>query len=210
VLGQIVHLLHPIAPFVTEALWKQLSGGERGLLIAARWPQYDARLVDRAAMAEMGWVVEMISAIRRARVEMNVPAASEIAAYVIEVSGQGTVWFARHGEAIRERARLSAIAAADARPREALSARKNLIQVVAGGATLSLDLAGTVDLAKEQARLAKEAAGAQAEVDKIMKKLGNEQFLAKAKPEVVEEQRERLAEAEAALARVRAALDRIG
>jgi valyl-tRNA synthetase len=81
--------------------------------------------------------------------------------------------------------------------------------VVAGGVTLALDLAGIVDLAKERARLAKEAAGVEDEIGKIERKLGNEQFLAKAKPEVVEEQRERLAEAEAARTRLRAALARI-
>jgi valyl-tRNA synthetase len=82
--------------------------------------------------------------------------------------------------------------------------------VVVGGVTLSLDLAGAVDLGRERARLSKEAAGIAGEIEKVQRKLGNEQFLAKAKPEVVEEQRERLAESEAALARIRTALQRIG
>jgi valyl-tRNA synthetase len=210
VLGEIVHLLHPIAPFVTETLWKNFTVRQGGLLIKARWPSYGAQLVDRAAMAEMGWVVDLISAIRSARVEMNVPAASEIAADVMETSGQASAWITRHGEAIKDRARLSAIGMVSASRREALRTGKNAIQIVAGGVTLSLDLAGTVDLDKERARLAKEAAGHEVEIDKILKKLGNEQFLARAKPDVVEEQRERLAEAQAALSRVRAALDRIG
>ena len=84
------------------------------------------------------------------------------------------------------------------------------LQVVVEGGTVFLDLAGTVDLEKERARLAKEAAGIEAELEKIAQKLANPQFIAKAKPEVVEEQRERQAEIQAALARVRAAMDRIG
>jgi valyl-tRNA synthetase len=160
-------------------------------------------------MAEMDWVVAVISALRTARSEMNVPAASELQAFLLESGEEGRRWLDRHGEAIRRLARLSALEPADQARRERLMAGRSAIQVVAGGATLSLDLAGAIDLAKERARLAKEADGIGAEIEKIGRKLGNEQFLAKAKPEVVEEQRERRAEAEAALARVRAALQRI-
>jgi valyl-tRNA synthetase len=210
VLGELVHLLHPIMPFITEALWKHFTGNEGGLLISARWPTYAASLVDRSAIAEMDWVVEIISAMRTARSEMNVAAASEIAAYVLESGGEGRAWLDRHGEVIRRLARLSGITAADSARRERLLTAKSAIQVVAGGVVLSLDLAGTIDLDKERARLAKEAVGIAGEIDKVQRKLGNDQFLAKAKPEVVEEQRERLAEAEAALTRIRTALQRIG
>jgi valyl-tRNA synthetase len=209
VLGRLVHLLHPLMPFITEALWRHFTGAKAGLLISARWPGFAPELVDRAAMAEMDWVVDVISAMRTARSEMNVPAASEIAAYLIECGEAGRGWIERHAEAIRRLARLSAIEPADRARRDQLLRAKSAIQVVAGGATLSLDLAGAVDLAKERARLAKEADGIAGEIEKIGRKLGNEQFLAKAKPEVVEEQRDRLAAEEAALARVRAALERI-
>ena len=210
VLGEIVHLLHPLAPFVTEELWRHFTAGKGGLLIGAPWPSYAPALIDRDAMAEMEWVVELISAIRSARVEMNVPPASAIAADVMESDGQGSVWIVRHAAAIKDRARLSALGPVAAARRDAPVAAKSAIQVVAGGVTLSLDLAGVVDLAKERARLAKESAAVEEEIDKIARKLGNEQFLAKAKPDVVEEQRERLAEAEAARGRLRAALARIG
>jgi valyl-tRNA synthetase len=210
VLGELVHLLHPIMPFITEALWKHFTAGQGGLLISAHWPTYAPSLIDRAAMAEMDWVVEVISAMRTARSEMNVPAANEIAAHVIESGDNGRRWLERHGEVIRRLARLSAIALADGAQRDRLLAAKSAIQVVTGGVTLSLDLAGAVDLDKERARLAKEAAGIMGEIEKVQRKLDNDQFLAKAKPEVVEEQRERLAESEAALARIRTALGRIG
>jgi valyl-tRNA synthetase len=208
VLGELTHLLHPIMPFISETLWRHLAGPGGGLLIAARWPDYAATLVDRAAMAEMDGVVALISAIRGARSEMNVPAASEIAAAIADSGAESRQWIARHRDLILRLARLSRLESGD--KGAAQRAGEGAIQVVAGDTTLLLDLAGTIDLAKERARLAKEAASAAAERDKIVKKLGNEQFLAKAKPEVIEEQRERQAEAEAAIARIAAALKRIG
>ncbi len=209
-LGEAVHLLHPIMPFITEALWRHMTAGEGGLLISARWPSYAPTLTDRAAMAEMNGVVELISTIRAVRSEMNVPAASEIAAFAVEADREARDGIARHQEAIKRLARLSAIEMADAGRRAQLLAGRGVIQAVAGGVTLLLDLAGSVDLDKERARLAKEAAGIEGEIGKIARKLGNEQFLAKAKPEVVAEQRERQAEAQASLDRVRAALARLG
>jgi valyl-tRNA synthetase len=209
-LAEIVHLLHPIMPYITEELWKHLSGGgARGMLITARWPSYPAQLTDRAAMAEMDWVVALISAIRAARSEMNVPAASEIGAYIMESGADGTSWIAAHRDLVTRVARLERIDAPSAEERQRLLATKSAIQVVVGGATLSLDLAGTVDLDKERARLAKEAGSLEGEIAKVAQKLGNQQFLAKAKPEVVEEQRERQMELRASLDRVRAALARI-
>jgi valyl-tRNA synthetase len=208
-LGEIVHLLHPIMPFITEELWKHLSGGAGGMLITARWPSYPTASIDRAAMAEMDWTVALISAIRTARSEMNVPAASEIAAYVMESGEDGRRWIAAHRDLVTRLARLAKIDAPSADERQRLLGAKNAIQVVVGGVTLSLDLAGTVDLEKERARLAKDAGAIEREIAKVAQKLGNEQFLAKAKPDVVEEQRERQMELRASLDRVQAALARI-
>ncbi len=208
-LGRIVHLLHPIMPFITEELWRHMTEGKRGMLITARWPSCPTGIADRAAMAEMDWIVALISAIRTARSEMNVPAASEIAAYVMESSEDGRRWIAAHRDLITRLARLAKIEAPAADERQRLQAAKSAIQVVVGGATLSLDLAGTVDLEKERARLAKDAGSIESEIAKVAQKLGNQQFLAKAKPEVVEEQRERQMELRASLDRVRAALARI-
>ena len=107
-------------------------------------------------------------------------------------------------------ARLAAIEDADERKRADLVARKAALQVVVEGATVLIDLAGAVDLDKERARLGREAGALRGELGKIAQKLANPQFLAKAKPEVIDEQREREADATAALARVSAALARIG
>jgi valyl-tRNA synthetase len=209
-LAEIVHLLHPIMPFITEVLWKQFTGGGADLLISARWPVYPPELRDGAALAEMNWVVELVSQIRTLRSEMNVPAKSEIRAYVLEGGAQVLQWIERHGEPIKRLANLSDIAPVSGTDRERLLAARSTIQMLAGDATVALDLAGAVDIDKERARLEKELAAIKGDIEKTERKLSNEQFVAKAKPEVVEEQKERLAEAEAAQARLHAALRRLG
>jgi valyl-tRNA synthetase len=205
VLGRIVHLLHPIMPFLTEVLWQHLAGDKAGMLIAASWPS-DLGDADKAAMAEMEWVIALISAIRTTRAEMNVPGANEIDAYVTEAGGEQKDYLARHGDPIRRLARLKKLGSVA----DKASATENSIQVVVENASLLLDLAGAVDLGKERARLEKESEAVRGELDKIALKLGNPQFIAKAKPEAIDEQREREAQGRAVLARLDAALARLG
>ncbi|HKX10712.1 MAG TPA: valine--tRNA ligase [Stellaceae bacterium] len=208
VLAQIAHLLHPISPFITEAVWEHLTDGKGGLLISAKWPDYASLTRDTAGIAEMEWVVALIAAIRTVRSEMNVPAAQEILAYVRPESAPAPRRIATHLDAIKRLARLKSIEKAEGTGWETMA--RQAVQVTVEGATVFLDLASTVDLGKERQRLQKEAKAIEGELEKIGRKLGNGQFLAKAKPEVVEEQRERQAEQEQALARVRAALARLG
>jgi valyl-tRNA synthetase len=206
VLAQLVHLLHPIMPFVTEELWRNLAGEGAGLLISARWPVLNTSLADREAAAEMDWVVSLIESIRAARSEMNVPPSLEIAAYQSEFRDLEKEYFNRNLLQILSLARIRMGGVVDS----AAPAKQNTIQVVVEKASLLLDLEGAIDLGKERARLKKEAAAVRGELDKIAAKLGNEQFVAKARPEAVEEQRERESQARAALARLDAALERIG
>jgi valyl-tRNA synthetase len=207
VLAQLVHLLHPIAPFLTEAVWEHLSGGKQGLLIAAKWPDLHALARDAAAMAEMDWVVALVAGIRTLRSEMNVPAGQEIAAYVRAETDVAPARVRAHLDPIKRLARLKSLEKAEGAAFAAMA--RQAVQVVVEGATIFLDLASAIDLGKERQRLEKEASAIAGEIEKIGRKLGNEQFIAKARPEVVDEQRARLAEQEAALARVRAALNRI-
>jgi valyl-tRNA synthetase len=209
-IGELCHLLHPLMPFITEALWRHLTGGGAGMLITAPWPESGEGLGDVAAAAEMEWVVTLISQIRTARAEMNVPGAVELEATVVECGTEGREWINRHRAQILRLARLKAIGEKDEAARRALVERKAALQVVVEGATVLLDLAGAVDLAKELLRLEREAQALRGELGKIGQKLANPQFLAKAKPEVIEEQREREADAKAALERTNAALARIG
>ncbi|HEY3918900.1 MAG TPA: valine--tRNA ligase [Stellaceae bacterium] len=208
VLERIVHLLHPIMPYITETLWQHIAGTSAGMLITAKWPAVtlaaDRDAVAEMAMREMEWVVALISAIRATRSEMNVPAASELAATITETRQESRAWIATHGEQIRRLARLKTIGFG------AASGAKTALQIVVEGTTVLIDVAGAVDLGKERARLEKEVAAVRGELEKIEKKLGNEQFMAKAKPEAIEEQRERKADYEATLAKLEAALARIG
>jgi valyl-tRNA synthetase len=149
--------------------------------------------------------VALIEGIRTLRSELNVPAGQEIAAYIRAETDVAPARVRTHLDAIKRLARLGSLEKAEGAAFTAMAPQA--VQVVVEGATIFLDLASAVDFGKERQRLEKEAI---AIADKIGRKLGNEQFLAKAKPEVVDEQRERLAEQEAALVRVRAALARIG
>jgi len=116
VLAQLVHLLHPIMPFITEELWGQ-SGGERGgMLIAAAWPDLPPDLHDPQAAAEMDWVVAAISAIRAIRTEVNVPAGARLPLLVQDADPAVTNRLELHAEHIRRLARVERIEHVDGVP----------------------------------------------------------------------------------------------
>jgi valyl-tRNA synthetase len=201
ILGRVLHLLHPIMPFVTEELWCNLAGEKAGMLISAPWPGLTSD-ADREAAGEMEWVVAAISAIRGVRAEMNVPAAARVPLLIRDAEPAAAEMLARHGEHFARLARIDRIEPANSAPSGA-------IQIVIEGATLILPLGEIVDLAREKARLAKEIGRLDSEISKIAAKLGNSQFLAKAKPEVVEDQRLREADASRDRDRLKAAYDRL-
>jgi valyl-tRNA synthetase len=199
-LGQLLHLLHPFMPFITEELWAEVLGG-REPLIAARWPSYSPAMVDSIATADLDWVIALVSAIRTVRAEMNVPPGAQLPAILREPSRAAKDRVAEHGELIRRLARLSEIGHD--------GTAKGAVQVVVDGATIMVPLAGHIDIGRERARLTKESERVAVEAGKIEKKLGNADFIAKAPPEVIEDQRERLAVARAALGKLSSALDRL-
>jgi valyl-tRNA synthetase len=203
-LAQIVRLLHPIMPFVTEALWREWTGGPNNMLIDQRWPEFDAsvhRSPFREALEEMEWVTALIAKIREVRAEMNIPGATELPTYA-KLVPEKLQWIGPHLDQIKRLARLKAI--------EFITPAAKMIQIGLDGAEIFLDAAGAIDLDQERARLAKEKSAIESELGKIAQKLGNAQFIAKAKPEAIEEQRERQAEKQGALVRVGAALARLG
>jgi valyl-tRNA synthetase len=202
VLDQILCLLHPIMPFITEELWQRIASDRSGALVAEPWPQLPLSLRDAKAEAEADWLVELISAIRAVRAEMNVPVAAKIALRHRGASAETAARLGRYGDLIRRLARVEAIG-------PSAGAEKGAVQVVVGEATFVLPLAGVIDLAAEKARLDKEIARIESEIVKFDKKLSNESFVAKAPPEVVETERERLAEARAHQARVKDARERL-
>jgi valyl-tRNA synthetase len=151
----------------------------------------------------MDWVVNMISAIRSVRAEMNVPPATLLGARVKGASAATRQRLARYAALICANARLQGIAADDG------ADVAQAAQVVVGEATVVLPLAGVIDLDKERARLKKEIGKLEAEVAGLDRKLGNAAFVAKAPPEVIEENRERRQAALDARAKLSDALARI-
>jgi valyl-tRNA synthetase len=202
ILGRIVHLLHPIMPFITEEVWEQLAGQSPGMLITAPWPEFQRDAIDPEASAELEWVVQAISAIRALRAEMNVPPAARVPLLIKDAEPVAAQRIENHREHFVRLARVERFEPVESLP-------PGGIQAVVEGATLILALGQVVDLPKERERLGKEIGKLNAELAKIGAKLANEKFLAKAKPEVVEEQRERHVDVTRDRDRLRAAYDRL-
>ncbi|MCL4768428.1 MAG: valine--tRNA ligase [Hyphomicrobiaceae bacterium] len=203
-LDQVLKLLHPFMPFITEELWAHMiepGVGRDALLALSAWPELDG-LADPAAGEELGWVVHLVSEVRSVRAEMNVPAAAKVPLVLVGSSEPVRRRSERHQETIGRLARLSAISFEDAPPRAAAL-------IAFGETTAALPLAGVIDMKAERARLQREMEKAAGDVHKIDAKLANAQFLAKAPAEVVDEQRERKAELEALSARLATALGRL-
>ncbi|MEQ9111329.1 MAG: valine--tRNA ligase [Rhodospirillaceae bacterium] len=208
VLDQILIFAHPIMPFVTEDLWRRTSDTRTTDLITGVWPDY-ADLAAPDAEAEMAikdidWVVDLISAVRSVRAEMNVPPGAKLDISVKDADAAARGRLESHRALIQANARLNSITAVDGD----LSI-EGAVQAVFGAMTLVLPLADVIDLDQERARLEKEIAKQDSEIAKISKKLGNAGFVAKAPPEVVEENQERLKAAEDAKAKVLEALERL-
>jgi valyl-tRNA synthetase len=205
VLDEILKLLHPFMPFITEELWAKTAeeaGIRRAdLLVLTEWPR--TGVTHSEAADEIDWLVGMITEIRSVRSEMNVPAAAQIPLVVVGASDRTRGWLATHEAAILRLARISEISVAEAAP--AASA-----QIVVGEATVCLPLEGVIDVSAERKRLEKEVEKATQEIGRIDKMFSNPQFMAKAKEEVVEENREKREEYVARRAKVEEALARLG
>jgi valyl-tRNA synthetase len=203
-LDQILKLLHPFMPFITEELWAHMvEHGERreNLLALSQWPRLSG-LTDAAVEEEIGWVVRLVNEIRSVRTEMNVPAAAKIQLALPGASAAVKERARKHQETISRLARLEGIAFPKTAP-------KGAAMIVIGDTSAALPLAGVIDTGAEMKRLGREIEKAQGDLDKMDAKLSNPQFMAKAKEEAVEEARERKAELEEALKRLRAAVKRI-
>ena len=199
VLGETYKLLHPFMPFITEELWEHTAARDT-LLCHADWPW--PGFADKAAADEINWLIEVVSGLRSARSEMNVPPGATAPLVIVGANALTRERAARHDPAIKRLARVEAISFADEAP-------KGAAQIVVGEATACLPLGTLIDLAAEKARLVKSRDKAKGEIARIEGKLGNEKFVANAKPEVVEAEREKLAELTRQLASLEAALARL-
>ncbi len=201
VLQQILRILHPFMPFITEELWESFGDGE-GMLIHAAWPAADIAPVDAGAKAELDWAVRFITEVRTVRNELNVPAGAKIPAILTGASDATKARLANHRDQVLRLARLDNVAVDADVPTGA-------VELVLDEATLALPLADVIDLDAERARLAKEIEKLAKDIAGIDKKLANENFTSRAPEEVVEEQRERRADAADAKAKLESALERL-
>jgi valyl-tRNA synthetase len=202
-LDQILKLLHPFMPFITEELW-QKTAGERGrdtMLVNAAWPVYEG-LGDADAAAEMEWVIRLITEIRSVRSEMNVPAGAKIACVLAHPSDESAARAKRWEAEISRLARLDSLTTADAVP-------EGSAQIVMDEAVIALPLAGVIDFAAEKARLAKELDKTAKDIAAIEGRLNNPGFVAKAPPAVIEEAKERREELSQRVSQVKDALGRL-
>jgi valyl-tRNA synthetase len=226
---EILKLLHPFMPFITEELWA-VTAEREGLLALAPWSRKAGGLTpeqlallsttgpndpllppvfvaldaadfsDPAAEAEIGWVVDLVTAIRSVRAEMNITPATltplVLAGASAETKGRAERW----NDVVKRLARLADISFADHAPEGA-------VQLLVRGEVAALPLKGVIDLSAEKARLEKELAKAEADIKRVDAKLSNEKFVANAPEEIVEEEKEKRDAAGARKARILEALE---
>jgi valyl-tRNA synthetase len=228
---EILKLLHPFMPFITEELWA-VTAPRDGLLVLAPWSRKASELTlnelammsavspndplvppvllasapadfsDPAAEAEIGWVVDLVTAIRSVRAEMNITPATLTPLVLANASAETKARAQRWSDVVKRMARLADISFADRAPEGA-------VQLLVRGETAALPLKGVIDLAAEKTRLDKEIAKADADIKRVDAKLGNEKFVANAPEEIVEEEKEKREAAVARKAKNLEALERL-
>jgi valyl-tRNA synthetase len=228
---EILKLLHPFMPFITEELWA-VTAPRDGLLTLTAWPRKAAEFTaeqmallsatnpndpltppvflapavadfsDPAAEAEIGWVVDLVTAIRSVRAEMNIAPATLTPLVLAGASAETKARAQRWNDVVKRMARLADISFADSAPEGA-------VQLLVRGETAALPLKGVIDLSAEQARLDKELTKADADIKRVDAKLGNEKFVANAPEEIVEEEKEKREAAVARKAKILEALERL-
>ena len=197
---QILVMLHPFMPFITEELWN-LTGSRETELIVARWPQA-LYAVDSEAQGEIDWLIRLIGAMRTARTELNVPPGAKLSVVVHDAAEETRRRIDRQGAALARLGRVESLSFGD-------SVTGGAAQIVVDEATFILPLEGVIDIAAEKARLAKALAAAEKERDSLSGRLSNPSFVEKAKPEAVAKAREDHGEKAAEAERLKAALERL-
>ena len=228
---EILKLLHPFMPFITEELWA-VTAARNGLLVLAEWPRMPSAVTDEqiasmalagpgepliapaiaaleaddfsdpAAEAEIGWVVDLVTAIRSVRSEMNIPPATLIPLVLSDASTETKERAQRWSDTVKRMARLADISFADRPPEGA-------VQLLVRGEVVALPLKGVIDLSAEKARLDKEIVKAEADIKRVDAKLSNEKFVANAPEEIVEEEKEKREAAVARKEKILEALERL-
>ncbi len=203
-LKQILLLLHPFMPFITEELWArtvQAQDESQPMLISAAWPTYEG-LQEPESDREIERIIRIISEIRSVRSEMNVPAGAKVPLVACGADDAFRSKIDEWGKTVERLSRLSGISFEESVPQGA-------VQIMIDEVVLAMPLADVIDLTAEGDRLEKEISKVGDEIRKLENKLANENFVARAPEHVVEEQRARQADAEAVRQRLQAALERL-
>ncbi len=202
VLDQMLHLLHPVIPYITEELWQKLAENRPYSLIEGIWPVLGDELVDGDADAEMDWLIDLIGLIRAVRVEMNINPGKIIPLNHQNANATTLRYIDQHRDLLSRLARVESLEPVD-------DIGEGGVQVVLNEATFVISLSDVIDFDAEQARLEKELLRLGDEITRFEKKLSNQGFIAKAPAQVVATERERLADATTALDNTQQALARL-
>ncbi|BCA57769.1 valine--tRNA ligase [Sphingomonas sp. HMP6] len=205
VIDQILVLLHPFMPFITEELWHAMADpahARANNLIVAHWPMADAQSIDPAASKEVDWLIRLVSEVRAARNELGIAPGVRMAAHVLDASAETAARIERQTAAIARLARIDLASGA--------APVGGALQVVIDETTFVLPLEGVIDIGAERDRLSKAIAAAEKERDTLAGRLGNPSFVERAKPEAVDKARADHADKAAEAERLSAALARLG
>ncbi len=200
-LDQILKLLHPFMPFITEELWGSIAESRDDMLIISQWPELPESLIDENASKDIEWVQTLITNLRSVRADMNIPPSKK--APLLMLADTLDPRLAAYAEVLSPMARVDGVETASEAPKGAL-------QTVVDGVTYAIPLDGLIDAGAEKARLSKEIEKAQSEIEKIDKKLSNPAFTDKAPEKVVNLQKERRAAYVAELEQLSEALEGLG
>ncbi len=200
-LDQILRMLHPFMPFITEEIWSKTGDKRSSMLILADWPDLPESLIDAAASFEIETLQSIITNLRSVRADMNVPPSRK--APLIVTNAPNKAIYRDYAESLDMMGRVSEIEFSDTLP-------DGSIQIVAGETTLGIMIADLIDLDAERARLSKEIEKLEDEIAKVDKKLSNPNFTERAPEAVVAEQHSRRDGFKAELAKLTEALANLG
>lgn len=201
-IDQILVMLHPFMPFITEELWHAMGPRDHELIVA-RWPDAASIPADDDAAREIDWLIRLVGEVRAARTELGIAPGARLSAFVRDAAAATLARIDRNGPVLARMARIDAVTPGAAPAGGAL-------QIVVDEATYALPLAGVIDLEAERARLAKAIAAAEKERDALAQRLDNPAFVERAKPEAVAKARADHADKAAEAERLAAARARLG
>lgn len=198
---EILKMLHPFMPFITEELWEVTGNGARAeMLVTTQWPS--AVLDDQRAAGDINWLIETISSIRSVRTEMNVPAGAKADIVMVGANAETQRRTNENLSALMRMARLNVVSFDETTP-------EGSAQIIIGEAVACMPLKGVIDVDAEKQRLTKDIGKVEQDIAKINGKLGNEKFVARAPDEVVAQERARLQEANEKREMLESAIERL-